>query len=117
MKTLIKPRALKPGDTIASISLSSGSAGLFPKRYEQGVKQIEESFGVKVIPTPHALCTPEEVYEHPEWRLSDFMWAFENPEVKGNVCLAEVRFKKSTLKRFITTLKFLWDFLIQPSII
>ena len=68
---------------IASISLSAGTSGLFPKRYEQGVKQIEESFGVKVIPTPHALCSPEEVYEHPEWRLADFMWAFENPEVKG----------------------------------
>ena len=83
MKQLIKPKVLQPGDTIASISLSSGTAGMLPKRYEQGVKQIEESFGVKVISTPHALCTPEEVYEHPEWRLSDFMWAFENPEVKG----------------------------------
>ena len=83
MKTLIKPKALKKGDTIASISLSAGTAGLFPKRYNQGVKQIEENFGIKVIPTPHALWSPQEVYEHPDWRLEDMMWAFENKEVKG----------------------------------
>ena len=83
MKTLIKPKALKKGDTIASISLSAGTAGLFPKRYNQGVKQIEENFGIKVIPTPHALWSPQEVYEHPDWRLEDMMWAFENPEIKG----------------------------------
>lgn len=83
MKTLIKPKALKPGDTIASISLSSGTAGAFPNRYKQGVRQIEEAFGVHVIPTPHALCSPEEIYNHPDWRLEDFMWAFENKEIKG----------------------------------
>lgn len=83
MKTLIKPKALKVGDTIASISLSAGLAGLFPHRYQQGVKQIEESFGIKVIPTPHALCAPEEIYNHPDWRLEDMIWAFKNPEVKG----------------------------------
>jgi len=83
MKTLIKPKALKSGDTIASISLSAGLAGLFPHRYQQGVKQIEESFGIKVIPTPHALHSEDEIYNHPDWRLEDMMWAFENPEVKG----------------------------------
>lgn len=83
MKNFIKPKALKPGDTIASISLSSGLAGLIPNRYQQGVKQIEESFGIKVVPTPHALCSLEEIYQHPDWRLSDLMWAFENKDIKG----------------------------------
>lgn len=83
MRTLIRPKALKKGDTIASISLSSGVAGLFPKRYEQGVRQIEESFGVHVVPAPHALSAPQEIYEHPEWRLEDLMWAFENKQIKG----------------------------------
>lgn len=83
MKQLIKPKALQPGDTIASISLSAGLAGMFPKRYQQGVKQIEETFGLKVIPTPHALCSEDEIYNHPDWRLEDLMWAFKNPEVKG----------------------------------
>ena len=83
MRPLIKPKALQSGDTIASISLSAGLAGKFPKRYHQGVKQIEESFDVHVIPAPHALCSPVEIYNHPEWRLEDMMWAFENPRVRG----------------------------------
>ena len=83
MRPLIKPKALHPGDTIASISLSSGTAGMFPNRYQQGVRQIEESFGIKVIPTPHALCSRDEIYNHPDWRLEDMMWAFENPAVQG----------------------------------
>lgn len=86
MKELIKPQALKQGDTIAAITLSYGSAGRFPKRYAQGARQIEESFGVKVVPTPHALCSPEEIYEHPEWRLADLMEAFKNPDIKGIIC-------------------------------
>ena len=86
MKELIIPNALKRGDTIAAITLSFGSAGLFPHRYQQGVHQIEESFGVKVIPTPHALCSPADIYEHPEWRLDDMMWAFKNPDIKGIIC-------------------------------
>lgn len=86
MKQLIKPKALKAGDTIAAITLSYGAAGQFPKRYAQGARQIEESFGVKVIPTPHALDAPEAVYNHPEARLSDLMGAFENPAVQGIIC-------------------------------
>lgn len=83
MKTLIKPKALQRGDTIASISLSAGTAGMFPTRYQQGVRQIEETFGIHVIPTPHALCSREEIYTHPDWRLDDMMWAFNNSEIKG----------------------------------
>ena len=83
MKTLIKPKVLRQGDTIATISLSYGSAGRFTARYQQGVRQVEETFGVHVLPTPHALCSPQDLYDHPKWRLDDMMWAFENPEVKA----------------------------------
>ncbi len=86
MKQLIKPKALKPGDTIAAITLSFGAAGLFPHRYQQGVRQIEETFDVKVIPTPNALKSPQEIYNHPDWRLDDMMWAFQQPDVKGIIC-------------------------------
>lgn len=85
-KPLIKPRALKIGDTIAAITLSFGAAGLFPNRYKQGVRQLQETFGVKVIPTPNTLKSPQEIYDHPEWRLDDLMWAFQNPEIKGIIC-------------------------------
>ena len=83
MKTLLKPKALKKGNVLATISLSWGGAGVFPKRYQQGVNQMEETFGIKVIPTPHALCSAQEIYNHPDWRLEDLMWAFENKEIKG----------------------------------
>ena len=86
MKELIIPQALKQGDTIAAITLSYGAAGRFPNRYQQGVRQIEAAFGVKVVPTPHALCSPEEIYTHPDWRLEDMMWAFKNPDIKGIIC-------------------------------
>ena len=35
MKRLIKPNALKKGDKIACVSLSSGLAGLFFERYQR----------------------------------------------------------------------------------
>lgn len=86
MKELIKPVALKVGDTIAAITLSYGAAGRFPNRYAQGARQLEESFGVKVVPTPHALCSPDDIYEHPEWRLGDLMGVFKNPDIKAIIC-------------------------------
>lgn len=49
MKTLIKPKALKPGDKVATISLSWGGAGEFPYRYQTGKKQLEDNFKVEVI--------------------------------------------------------------------
>lgn len=45
MRHLIKPRVLHPGDTVATISLSWGGAGLYRERYEQGKRQFEAAFG------------------------------------------------------------------------
>ena len=70
MKTLLKPKALKKGDRLAAVSLSWGGAGLFRQRYEQGKRQFEQAFGVQIVEMPHTLDTPEEIYAHPENRLS-----------------------------------------------
>lgn len=86
MTPLMKPKKLNQGDTVATISLSWGGASVFPERYQQGKRQIEETFGLKVIETPHALDKSEEIYNHPENRLSDLMWAFQNPDIKGIIC-------------------------------
>ncbi len=83
MKELIKPSALRQGDTIATISLSWGGANIFSQRYQIAKKQISETFGIKVIETPHSLATAEELYNNPQHRLDDLMWAFKNPEIKG----------------------------------
>ncbi len=36
MKNLIKPTLLNPGDTVATITMSSALAGRFPWRYQAG---------------------------------------------------------------------------------
>ena len=77
MYELKVPKVLKKGDTIALISLSGGRAGDadMRHRYETGKKRLEEIWGVHVITTPHALAGSEFLYEHPEARGEDLMWA------------------------------------------
>lgn len=82
MKELIKPNALKPGDIVATVSLSWGGAGLLPGRYNHGKKQFEDTFGVKIVEMPNAMKT-DELYDTPELRLNDLMDAFKNPDIKA----------------------------------
>lgn len=88
MKNLIIPSKLNRGDTVAFISISGGRAGdedmLY--RYQRGKDRFEECFGVKVVETPNALKGSKFLYEHPEKRAEDLMWALKNEEVKGIVC-------------------------------
>ena len=88
MRELIVPKKLKKGDTIAFISISGGRAGDadMVKRYEIGKRRFEEIFGVHVIETPHALMGSEYLYQHPEKRAEDLMWALQNEDVKGIIC-------------------------------
>lgn len=81
MKHLTKPGILKNGDTVATISLSWAGAGLFPDRYEQGKKQIQDTFGLRVVEMPNSLRT--DLYENPQLRLDDFMQAFLDPNIKA----------------------------------
>ena len=88
MRDLIVPKRLRAGDTVALISISGGRAGDpdMLARYETGKTRLEEIFSVKVIETPHALMGSQFIYEHPEKRAEDLMWALENDEVKGIIC-------------------------------
>lgn len=83
MKTLIKPKKLISGDTVAAISLSWGGAGCFPERYAIGKKRLTEIFSLNVRESKHALRDPEWIYKNPEARAADLMDAFRNPEIKG----------------------------------
>ena len=78
-----RPHRLRAGDTVASISLSSGAAAAFPGRYEIGKRQLEETFGLQVIETPHALCDDAFLRANPQARAEDLNWALENPDVRG----------------------------------
>jgi muramoyltetrapeptide carboxypeptidase LdcA involved in peptidoglycan recycling len=87
MIKLIKPKKLKRGDTVALITLSWGGASECQERYFVGKKQIEKTFGLKVIETPNALKSSDWIYEHPEERLNDLIWAFKNPDIKAIVSI------------------------------
>lgn len=82
---LRKPPRLRPGDTVAAVSLSSGLAAALPARYARGKRQLEETFGLNVIEAPHALAPDAWLRAHPEARAADLHWALEHPDVRGVV--------------------------------
>ncbi|GAB3798481.1 hypothetical protein GCM10028868_21020 [Virgibacillus kimchii] len=80
-----KPKKLQTGDKVATVSPSSGAAGE-PElrwRYEQGVKRLEEVFGLEVVAMPNSLKGADYLYNHPEARAKDMMEAFKDTSVKG----------------------------------
>jgi muramoyltetrapeptide carboxypeptidase LdcA involved in peptidoglycan recycling len=78
---MIRPPALKRGDTVTAISLSSGLAAAFPHRYEAGKRQFAETFGVTVVETPNALRDNTWLHDNPQARADDLHWALENDDV------------------------------------
>ena len=79
----IKPKKLRPGDRVATISMSWGGPATFPHRYEVGKRQLQEAFGVTVVETPHALHSAEWLERNPRARADDLMEAFADPPVKA----------------------------------
>jgi len=80
-----KPAKLVPGDIIAAVSLSWGGPAIFPQRYAAGKQQFEETFGVKVVETRHALKDTDWLARHPQARAEDLMEAFADPAIKAIV--------------------------------
>lgn len=80
---MIKPKKLQRGDKVAAISLSWGGAGEIPNRYEAGKQQLEEVFGLEVVPTKHALKSADWIYKNPKARAADLMEALADPTIKG----------------------------------
>lgn len=68
---LIKPPALKAGDTVAAVSLSWGGAGdpEFLWRYRQGVEQLEQAYGLadRDAGNPGRLCCPVPASRKKGW--------------------------------------------------
>jgi len=86
MEKLIKPSKLKAGDKVAIVSLSWGGPSVFPSRYETGIRQLEETFGVQCVEMPSASKSSEFIYNNPEARAKDLMEAFSNPEYTAIIC-------------------------------
>jgi len=82
---LIKPKKVRAGDCVATVSPSWGGAGNpdLRWRYEQGVKRLEEIFGLKVIPMPNSLKGEDYLYKNPKARAEDLMTAFRDKSIKG----------------------------------
>lgn len=82
---MLKPKKLSPGDRIAAVTLAWGGPGTFPHRYETGKKQLQETLGVEVVETRHALKDPAWIAAHPEARAADLMEAFSDRSIQGIV--------------------------------
>jgi len=82
---LKKPKMLKAGDKVATISLSWGGAGEpdLRWRYEQGIDRLRNVFGLEVVSMPNSLKGGDYLYENPQARAEDLMNAFKDPTIKG----------------------------------
>ncbi len=83
---MLKPQRLKFGDTLATISLSSGMGGdkEILWRYEQGKQQLVE-LGFNVVELPHTLSGTDYIYKNPQERAEDLHSALLDPDIKGIV--------------------------------
>ena len=80
---MIKPPKLNPGDRIATVSLSWGGPSAFPHRYQFGVQQLQEEFGLQVVEMPNTLKDADWLARNPKARADDLMEAFADPSIKG----------------------------------
>jgi muramoyltetrapeptide carboxypeptidase LdcA involved in peptidoglycan recycling len=80
---LRKPPALKPGDTVAAVTLSWGGPGAYPHRYQSGKAQLEAALDVRVVEMAHTLAPPDFVRRHPAARAADLMAAFADSSINA----------------------------------
>ncbi|MFQ3608294.1 MAG: S66 peptidase family protein [Chloroherpetonaceae bacterium] len=83
MTTLTRPKSLKQGDTVATISLSWGGAGELLHRYEIGKRRLHEVFGLNVVETKNALKSADYISKNPQARAEDLMEAFSDKSIKA----------------------------------
>lgn len=82
---MIKPKALKSGDRIATVTLSWGGPAVFPHRYKAGKQQLKEAFGVEVVEMEHTLASADWIAANPKARAQDLMAAFADDSIDAIV--------------------------------
>lgn len=83
----MKARKLKPGDTVAVVSLSSGILGEPSVSHElELAKRRLEAYGFCVEFMPNACKGLDYIEAHPEKRAQDLLDAFRDPGVKAILC-------------------------------
>ncbi|MFT4310836.1 MAG: LD-carboxypeptidase [Candidatus Woesearchaeota archaeon] len=90
---MIKPKALKKGDTIAIISPSWGGPSVFPHIYQKGIETLKQ-LGFNIQEYPSATKDADFLYHHPQYRAKDINDACAKPHIKaifttigGNDCI------------------------------
>lgn len=81
-QSIRRPRALKPGDTVAVLSPSWGGPHAYPHIYEQGLATLR-GWGLRIKEYPTTRMADAELTRHPEWRARDINHAFADPEVSA----------------------------------
>jgi muramoyltetrapeptide carboxypeptidase LdcA involved in peptidoglycan recycling len=77
----VQPPRVRPGDTVAVVSLSSGMAARFPDRFARGVRQLATALGVEVVLAPNATRDDAFLRANPQARVDDWTWALTDPSV------------------------------------
>jgi muramoyltetrapeptide carboxypeptidase LdcA involved in peptidoglycan recycling len=80
---MMKPRTLRPGDRLAAVSLSSGWPSVYPRACQDGKRQLQETFGVEVVESRHAMADIDWLAAHPEARAADLMEVLKDPAIQG----------------------------------
>ena len=80
---MLKPQKLKPGDKVATVSLSWGGSSLFPHRYQVGKEQLQNEFDLHVVEMPNTLKEANWLARNPKARADDLMQAFADPSIMG----------------------------------
>src|SRR4029453_705809 len=83
LRSAIRPARLRPGDTVAAVTLSWGGPGTCPHRYAVGKQQFEQEFGCRVIETRHALRNAAWIAANPKARADDLMEAFADRWIRA----------------------------------
>jgi muramoyltetrapeptide carboxypeptidase len=80
--TVLRPRALRPGDTVMLVSPSGPTR---PERVERGINLLT-GWGLRVILAPHVFERTGYLAGPDELRLADLNLALANEEVRGVLC-------------------------------
>lgn len=80
---MLKPQKLNSGDKIATVSLSWGGPSVFLQRYQVGVQQLQNEFGLQVVEMPSTLKSADWLSRNPKARANDLMQAFADSSIKG----------------------------------
>ena len=76
----IRPRRLRPGDTVAVVSPSWGGPAVFPLVFERGLATLR-GWGLEVRESPGTRAGRDDPARSPRGRAADLNAAFADPSV------------------------------------